>query len=300
MESSGKSPIENEERPVYDRDKVVRRVLILEGGANVLVLLMKIGVAVMTGSLAVASDALHSVSDIANNVVALIITTYSSRPPDREHPYGHRKFETVAVFFLGAMLSVLALEIIMRVFREGPNQAVQSKYGLGVMLLVLAINIGVAWWQSRWAKRVRSDLLMADAKHTFSDVFATIAVLVGWQLSSRGYWWLDSLIAVIVAILVLYLAYGLFSRALPALVDKAALDPDSLYRVVGDVEGVQMVKRVRSRWIGHEISVDIVASVDAQLSALEAHEISNRIEQTVEQRFEAKDITVHIEPAQIP
>lgn len=278
------------------RDRQVRRVILIEGAANVVVLTAKLFVGLSTGSLAILSDAVHSLTDVANNALAWFIVRHSARPADREHPYGHRKFETLAVFVLATLLALLAVELAMQAIRREEAEILRVGWGLAVMLGVLAVNVGLAAWQRYWARRLGSDILQADASHTFADVLTTIVVIAGWQISAMGYPWLDSLCALGVAGLVLYLAYGLFRRALPALVDEFAVDPEALGETVMAVPGIREVRRVRSRWIGPDRAVDMVVSVDPALPTAEAHAIADAVEHAVEARFGINDISIHIEP----
>jgi len=217
-------------------------------------------------------------------------------PPDREHPYGHRKFETLAVFFLASLLTVLAFELALHAIQKEDAEIVSSSWELFIMLGVLTVNIIVATWQRMWARRLKSDILMAEASHTFADVLTTIVVNLGWQLSAMGYLWLDRICALAVSALILYLAYSLFKKAKPILVDEFALDPELLTNTIRQVEGVRQVNRVRSRWIGSEKAIDIVISVDAKLSTEESHKIATEIESLIEDKFDATDISIHVEP----
>lgn len=278
------------------REKAVQRVIFIEGSVNVVVLLAKLLVGLSTGSLAIVGDAIHSLTDVFNNVVAWIVIRISSTPPDREHPYGHRKFETLAVFFLASLLVVLAFELAMHAINKDDEVIKNSVWGLGIMLAVLIINISLATWQRKWARKLKSDILLADATHTFADVLTTIVVIVGWQLSAMGYLWLDRLSALGVSLLIFYLAYSLFKKAFPILVDQFAIDPDLLSDSVRNVQGVSKVNRVRSRWIGSEKSVDLVISVDPELSTLASHNIATNVESLLEKKYGVTDISIHVEP----
>lgn len=278
------------------RDRQVQRVILIEGSANVAVLIAKVGVGLSTGSLAILGDAIHSLTDVINNIVAWFVTRLSTQPPDREHPYGHRKFETLAVFFLASLLVVLSFELALHAINEEETVIASSPLELGIMFAVLIVNISVSSWQRMWARRLKSDILFADASHTFADVLITTAVIIGWQLSAMGYAWLDRACALAVAVLVFYLAFSLFKRAIPILVDRYALDPDLLSKTVESIAGVQHVNRVRSRWVGHEKVVDIVISVDPDLSTDDSHEITTAIESLIKQKFGVSDISVHVEP----
>jgi cation diffusion facilitator family transporter len=209
-------------------DSRLQRVIVITGFGNLVVLVAKTVVGISTGSLALLGDAIHSLADLANNVVALVVVRLASAPPDREHPYGHQKFETLAVFGLAVLLAVLAVEIIVRAAEPGPRAIVEHGWGLAIMLGVLVVNLAVTTWERKWARLLRSEILRADAQHTLSDVVVTIGVIAGWQFAARGYPWLDTLFAFVVALVVMVLSYGLFRRAIPVLVDGISHEPESI------------------------------------------------------------------------
>ena len=165
------------------------------------------------------------------------------------------------------------------------------------MIAVLFINIAIATWQRIWARRLESQILMADATHTFADVLTTIVVIVGWQLSVRGYPWLDTACALGVAAIILYLAFGLFRNVVPILVDEMAIEPEQLTAAISGVSGVIDVPRVRSRWVGPDRAVDVIVTVARSLSTVESHAIADDVERLLEGDFDVADITVHVEPA---
>ena len=279
-----------------DRNALVLRLIVFEGLINLLILAAKTVVGLATGSMAILADAAHSLTDAANNVIAWIVIRASGRPADREHPYGHQKFEMLAVFVLATLLAVVAVEIVIRAVTRETVAVETSAWGLALMLGVLAANIALTIWQRHWAKRLNSRILAADASHTFSDVLTTLVVIAGWLLSANGYGWLDTLTAIGVAALILYLSFGLFREAVPVLVDAMAIEPERLIKAIQGIDGVIEVPRVRSRWIGSERAVDVVITVAPELTTVEAHEIADRIEQRLKLHFEVADTSVHVEP----
>lgn len=278
------------------RDKQVQRVILIEGSANLAVLIAKLIVGVSTGSLAILGDALHSLTDLINNIVALVVTRLSIMPADREHPYGHKKFETLAVFGLAALLTALAFELALNAIRKETTEIATGNWEMVLMIVVLFINIAIASWQRMWAKRLHSDIILADASHTFSDVLITSVVIAGWQLSAMGYPLLDKICALGVAALIIYLAFNLFKRAVPILVDEFAIAPEKLINTTRTIQGVHQVKRVRSRWMGNTRAVDMIITVDPALSTEAAHKITDNIESLIEQKFHVTDISIHVEP----
>lgn len=278
------------------RDRQVQGVIVVEGTVNALIMGLKAAVGVTTGSMAILGDAVHSLTDLANNVVAWVVIRWSARPADEEHPYGHRKFESVAVFLLAMLLTLTAFELATRALsREAPVVA-HADWAVAGMLAVLATNVGLASWQAMWARRLESDLLHADARHTFADVLTTIVAIAGWQAAARGWVWVDTLSALAVSGLILVLAYGLFRRSLPILVDQAPLDPEWLRRTAARIPGVTAVRRVRSRPVGRQAAVELDVVVPADLSTAASHEIASQVEQHLRARFPVQEVMVHIEP----
>jgi cation diffusion facilitator family transporter len=278
------------------RDRQVERVLVREALANLAVMCAKAVVGFHTGSIAVLGDAVHSLADFANNIVAFVAARIASEPPDQDHPYGHKKFETLAVFGIATLLSVLAIEIILGALDRDPRVITQQRWELVLMLGVLAVNITIAIWENRWARRLDSDILRADARHTLSDVLTTVAVIAGWQLAAHGYRWLDALASIIVAAMIFYLAYGLFQKAIPVLVERSIASPEALSSVASAVSGVHETRRIRSREGGSGPAIELVVSVDRNLSTADSHAIADEIERAISEKFSVDDVTVHIEP----
>jgi cation diffusion facilitator family transporter len=272
-------------------------VLLVEGAGNLIALVLKAAIGLEMGSIAILADAVHSLTDVANNCVAWIVTRLSTRPADEGHPYGHRKFETLAVFVLAMVLTTTALGLGMRALRGGGSEILQSGWALVGMLCVLAVNTGLAAWEGMWARRLESDILRADARHTFADVLTTIVVIGGWQAAARGYPWLDSLAALGVSGLILFLAYGLFRRSIPILVDHASVQPERLVEAALTVPGVIEVRSVRSRSYGIEAAADLVVVVAGHLDTVQSHEVATAVERVVQERLPVETVTVHVEPA---
>jgi len=281
---------------VAEKERQVLRIILLEGAANLCVLAMKLVVGFATGSMAIFADALHSLTDVANNVIAWIVIRASNQPADREHPYGHRKFEVVAVFVLATLLATVAVELGIRAVTQETQNVTMSGWNLYVMLIVLVVNFLLSTWQRGWAKRLHSQILLADASHTFADVLITSVVIAGWLLSVRGYPWLDTVCALGVSIMIMYLAFGLFRNVIPVLVDEIAIEPERLTEAIMQVPGVIDVPRVRSRWIGTERAVDVIVTVAPTLPTVKSHEIADGVERLLEQEFDVADISVHVEP----
>ena len=141
-----------------------------------------------------------------------------------------------------------------------------------------------------------SEILHADATHTLSDVLTSVVVIAGWQLAARGYYWIDTLFALIVSGIIFYLAFKLFQRAIPVLVDQSRYPPEELKAVVNNIPAVITVGNIRSRETGKGQAADVAVTVSGNLSTLESHNIADKIEQVLADKFDIQDVVVHIEP----
>ena len=164
------------------------------------------------------------------------------------------------------------------------------------MLGVLAVNTALASWEGWRAHQLDSDLLRADASHTLSDVFTTVATIAGWQFAASGNLWVDSMASFAVAGLILLLAYRLFQHSIPALVDRAAADPDEVSAALLRVSGVREARRVQSRTGANGPRIDVVISVAPELATRDAHAIADAIERVIREQFGADEVSVHVDP----
>lgn len=277
----------------------VRKVLIIEGCVNLSVCLCKLIIGLSTQSTVIIADAIHSATDVINNIVAWFAIKLSVKPADSDHSYGHQKYEQLAVFVLASLITILAFEIILHAIDQFGQSVEQSTWGLAVLIFALCINIGLAIWERYWSKRLDSDILHADASHTFSDVITSITVIVSWQLAAQGWYWIDAAFAVLMSLVLFYLAYQLFQKAIPILVDHTSIDPIGLSQEIQQVQGVVDVTRVRTRTQGKSNLADIVVTVTAETSLLESHNIADEIETRVANKFDIQDAVVHVEPHQL-
>ncbi len=285
--------------PDYAPD--VRRVLWLTLVLNIVVCAIKAAVGLATGSLAVLADALHSLTDGANNVLGLVVTKWSTEPPDREHPYGHQKFEALAALGIAAFLGIACFEVVQaaigRLLVDAPGTVTMDLTALGLLVLVLAVNVFVALYERRAGERLNSPLLLADAHHTFGDIWITLGVLAGaiglWLL---GWQWLDIALAVPVAAAVLWSGWKVLRGNLPWLVDEMAIAPESVQNLALAVPGVVDCHDVTSRGlIGRQVFVEmhlITSAKDVETS----HRITEEIERLLEKRFGPVHATIHVEP----
>ncbi|BAW95342.1 cation efflux system protein [[Synechococcus] sp. NIES-970] len=289
-----------------DNRQEVRRVLWLTLWLNLLVMGLKATIGFLTGSLSLQADALHSFTDSANNILGLFANRFSSPTPDRDHPYGHQKFEAIGALGIGMFLGIACFEILKGAIAkliEGQGEITIGLGELGWLVVVLGINIFVTFYERNVGQRVGSAILLADAKHTMSDVWVTILVLFGllgiwqarvWDIPQLQ--WLDVFLAFPVAALVFRSAWEVLTDNLPWLVDEMAIAPEAIHKQVMTVPGVLNCHDIASRGLlGRQVFIEMHLVAIAEDVAT-AHAISEQVEKHLEAVFAPARVTVHIEP----
>ncbi|MFS0513607.1 cation diffusion facilitator family transporter [Nostoc sp. UIC 10607] len=284
----------------YDNRAEVRKVLIITLLLNLFVMGLKALVGYWTGSLSLLADALHSVTDSANNVLGLIASKFSSPQPDREHPYGHSKFEAVGALGIASFLGIACFEILQgaieRILKGGGEPVRISPPELWLLLIVLGVNIFVAFYERSVGRRVGSSILIADATHTMSDIWVTISVIGGLIGVWLGYQWMDLVLAFPVALLVFWSGWSVLKENLPWLVDQMAIAPEAIHAIATSVPGVINCHDIASRGVlGRQVFIEMHLIVDAP-DVENAHHITEEVESRLEERFRPVRILIHVEP----
>ncbi|KGF72907.1 cation transporter [Neosynechococcus sphagnicola sy1] len=283
-----------------DHRAIIRNVLLLTLALNLLVMGLKIIVSWWTGSLSLMADALHSLTDSAGNILGLVTTRLASPQPDRDHPYGHLKFEAIGALGIAAFLGVACFEILQGAVERllHSEKAVQiSGVELWIVVMVLGINIFVTYYERRVGIETGSAVLVADAHHTMSDIWVTIGVLVGLVGIWLWNWqWLDAAIAFPVAVMVFWSGWSVLRQNVPVLVDEAAIAPEVIHAIALQVSGVINCHDIASRGIvGRQVFIEmhlIVGTADVEA----AHQITEAIESILEDRFGPARVLIHVEP----
>lgn len=286
---------------VIDNRAQVRRVLLITLLLNLFVMVLKAIVGWATGSLSLLADALHSITDSANNVLGLVASRFSSPAPDREHPYGHQKFEAVGALGIAAFLGIACFEILQgaieRLLDPNPASITISASELWLLLLVLGVNIFISFYERRVGQRVNSPILIADAQHTMSDVWITISVIAGLiGVWIWGFQWLDVVLALPVALLVFWSGWSVIRANLPWLVDAVAIAPEAIHAIAMQVPGVLNCHDIASRGVvGRQTFVEMHLIVSAE-DVETAHHITENVEARLEERYGPIRVMIHVEP----
>lgn len=281
----------------------VQRVLVITLLFNLAVAGGKIIVGTLTGALAITADGFHSLTDGASSLMGLVASRIAQRPPDADHPYGHRRFETLAALFIGGFLMLAAWEITKSAIDRLRHPAALDVTPLmfGVLLATLLVNIGITTYQTRQGKRLRSELLLADAGHTRSDVFVTLSVIASLLLVLvTGWTWIDGAAALVVVALIGHAAWRIFQQTARVLVDTAPHDPQRLAALVATHPAVERVIRARSRGPIDETHIDVDVQVAPHTTADQTAGITDDIRRRLEQALlGVAEIEVHFVPGTI-
>ena len=277
----------------------IRKVLIATLALNVAVSLAKVIYGYMTNSIAMTSDGFHSFFDGVSNIVGLIGIWIAYHPPDENHPYGHRKYETLFTIIIGVMIFATCLQILKQVYHsivEYHDTQVTS-ISFAVMLITMAVNISVTIYERKKGIELKSEFLVADAMHTKSDILASIGVIVSLIITKSGYRIADTIAGLVIAFLIARIGYEILKKASDVLVDTICIDTTALEGVIKSVEGVKGCHDIRTRGTEHSINLDVHILVDPRMSIEKAHKVADALEEKIKGSFPAAtDIVVHIEP----
>lgn len=279
----------------------VRRVLYQVLVVNLFVTAVKVAAWWSSGALSVAAEAMHSFLDALNNIFALAFARVADQEPDEEHPYGHHKFETLGALFLVGLLSITVFELVKgaltRIFGDAPPEVEATPVAVGIMAFSVVAGLVVSIWERRRGRDLASDLLLADAAHTRSDVFAALAVLGGLGAVRIGIPEADPWITLGVAGLVGHTGWEILQETVPVLVDQRAVEARRIQRLAADTDGVLACYGVRSRGRPGEAFAELIIAVDPALDVSRSHEIADEVEDRVARTVGARNVVVHVEPA---
>jgi cation diffusion facilitator family transporter len=282
-----------------ERYDAVVRVLYRVLALNLAVALVKIVLGYATGAVSILSDGFHSLTDSASNVVALVGVSIARRPPDENHPYGHRKYETMASLGILVFLVIVLVQVLGAAYDRVVNGGAPRVFpeGIGIMTVTLVVNLFVVSYEERAARRLNSEVLRADAKHTRSDVLTSGAVL-GALL---GVWWgyplLDPLAAIFVAAFIGRAGWGIAQEASRILADEIVIAEEDVREVVRSVPQVIGCHRIRTRGPADYVFMDLHVWLDGRTPLESAHATSHVVKDRLMRRFpHLADVVIHIEP----
>ena len=281
------------------RHQEVSRVLLRVLLFNLAVAGAKLALGYATGAVSIVSDGFHSLTDSASNIIGIVGLRASRKPPDADHPYGHRKFETLAAggIFMFLVLAVLEIGRTAMGRFASPDPPQVTWVSFAIMIATLAVNLGVVRYESGAGRRLKSELLLADAVHTRSDVFATIGVLVSLAAVWLGYPILDPIGGVAIAILIGRTSYEIAKDTSGILSDRVVINEEDIRRIVMTVPEVLGCHHIRTRGSMDHVFLDLHVWFPAVMPLQQAHGLSHAVKDLLMERFpQIADAIIHIEP----
>ncbi len=269
---------------------------------NLAVAAAKLIVGWMIDSISMLADGFHSLTDSASNVVGLIGISLAARPPDDDHPYGHRKLETLSALFIGGLLAMTAWEVLwscVERLRTGSVPEVTAA-SFVVMGVTMAVNLAVSTYEGRRGELLRSEVLAADAAHTRSDVFVSLGVIASLLAARWGYPQMDIVAALAITVVIGRVAYGILRRSAGLLADVAVVPAERIRDIALAVPGVESVHKIRTRGQPHSGHADLHVQVRPDLRIDQAHAIGHRVADDLRRELGLRDVVTHVEPARDP
>lgn len=286
--------------PSSDRRAAVTRVLFRVLLLNLLIATAKITFGYLSGTVSILSDGFHSLTDGSSNIVALVGTRIAHRPPDENHPYGHRKYETMAAVAIAIFLALVMVEVLRTAAHRLLGSAPEPHVGLAsfvVMVATLGVNIVVVRYERAQAARLGSELLRADAMHTQSDLLTSLAVIAALIGTKAGYPMMDPLAAGLVAVFIGRAGYQIALESSRILSDQAVFSRDDLREVVMTVQDVLGCEKIRTRGAADQVFLDLHVWFAGTMPLDRAHERSHVVKDRLMARYpQIVDVVIHIEP----
>ncbi|MBN2838110.1 MAG: cation transporter [Fusobacteriaceae bacterium] len=283
-----------------DKFRKIKSVLWIILFANIVVALLKIVIGTKIKSSSMTADGFHSLTDGTSNIIGIVGIGLALKPKDEDHPYGHKKFETLAGLGIAMMLFFVSATVIKEAFSKFFNPSAPNITAESIIALVitLIINIFVTTYEERIGKNLNSDILIADAAHTRSDVFVSIGVLgtlIALKFGAPPI--IDPLVSLVVAGLIIHAGYEIFKDTSSILVDKYVLDNTAVLELLKKFPAVKNVHRIRSRGREDDMFVDLHIMVEETFTVKEAHALSHCIEEDIKKFInENAEVIIHIEP----
>ena len=273
---------------------------------NFVLSVFKLAAGIIAHSGAMVSDAVHSASDVLSTFVVIAGVKLSGKASDKEHPYGHERFECVAAILLAVMLAATGIGIGWAGIRNitGDSSALTVPGGLALVAAVISIvsKEAMYWYTRAAAKKIGSSALMADAWHHRSDALSSIGSFVGILGARLGLPVLDPVASVVICVFILKAAFDVFRDAVSKMTDRACSDEveNQMRQAVLAQDGVLGVDRLKTRLFGDRVYVEVEISADAQAPLEQAHEVATRVHDAMEDQFPVvKHCMVHVNPMQL-
>jgi cation diffusion facilitator family transporter len=280
----------------------VRRVLWVVLLLNWGVAMAKIVFGLLSRSASRMADGFHSFSDGTSNIIGLVGVSIASRPRDKDHPYGHKKFETFFSLGIAFLLGLVCFELIEQGIRRlcRPENPDVTIFSFIVMIVTMIVNIVVMNYENDKGKALNSDILVSDAKHTQADFLTSFSVIISLIAVKLGFPILDAVTTLVIAVFIAHAAYEIIKDGCRTLCDETIIkDTNMIADIVLSIEGVKACHNIRSRGRQDDVNLDLHVVLDPELLLERTHEISHEIERVIKAKMkEISEVIIHVEPTE--
>lgn len=275
----------------------IRWVLVITMLLNFVATAVKLVAGFATGALSVVADGLDSFFDGVSNLVGLVGLNIASKPADADHPYGHRKFETIAALIIAFLLFLTSWQLLLTAWDRWWSDAIPeiNIWTVVAMGVAMIIQAGTSFYELHQGRRLQSEVLIADALHTRASILISLSVLGGLVLVNFGFPKADPILAAFVALMIAKIGVDILRETLPVLVDRAAFDPSQIAGIVDDVGGIESFHKVRSRGAAGSASIDMHIRVAPEKTVREANAVADEVRRRLLAMDGVNDVTIHIE-----
>ena len=286
----------------YENKKFAASVSVL---SNLTLIVIKLITGFISGSVSIMSEAIHSGSDFLASVITFFAVHKSESPADKDHQFGHGKYEDVAGFIEGCLIILAAMYIIFEASRKLTGEIEpfsNSMLGIAVMLISVITNVAVSSYLMYVAKKTDSIALYSDAQHLRTDIFSSLTVFIGLIIIYyTGLHIIDSVIAVIVAMIIMHTGYKICKEAMNDILDGSLPEEDiEKIKIIlknhleNEISGI---KEIKTRKSGKDKDIVIALYVDGNMKIRDAHNLCDKLENEIENKLGNTKVTIHIEPA---
>ncbi|NPE30454.1 cation transporter [Methanococcoides sp. SA1] len=282
-----------------ERSRKIQQILLVILVLNFLVAFVKIVYGSLTNTLSMKSDGYHSLFDGISNIVGIIAIFVAAKPPDKSHPYGHQKFETLASIIIAILIIFVGFEIIHNSIQRFTSDINPTVTGLSFLVMIgtMAINLMVTEYERRKGQQLSSEILLADSIHTRSDIFVSLSVLVALVAVEAGYPIIDPLISLVIAAVIVRAGVSIILSSSNTLCDAAQLEEDMICSLAYEIEGVENCHKIRTRGCIGDIHIDLHIMVRPDMPLYDAHAISHKVMDHLKSKIKGvSEVMVHVDP----
>jgi cation diffusion facilitator family transporter len=279
--------------------KGVRFVLIYTMVLNLVATVAKVAAGYVTGSLSLLADGFDSFFDSFSNVIGLVAIYAARRPPDEDHPYGHRRYEILMTLVVSVLLFVTCFQILTSAYQRllHPTAPEINVWSFVSLLISIAVHLYVTFYEQRRGTELKSEFLVADALHTRADIFVSVGVMAGLVVVHFGYPIIDTALAMVIALMIAKIGLDIIRSGTRILSDAAIIEVSQVAEIVRQVPGVESFHHIRSRGQQDDMHLDFHIRVAPQMPLEEAHQVAHEVQRQIQAKIPAvRDVIIHVEP----